>query len=393
MATPFSRTLRSLQGESSSGWIFGLSILAVLLATWLLWFVAAELPVFAVSDEARLEVEAAVHPVAAHTSGRLVEVSAVVGGEVNAGDVLFELDAALERRRLDEEIARREALEKELESLRVALATEAAGLTDAGQAAGSAIDEARSRFRAAIAAAELAEEEAARTRRLHSEGLTSEMEGRRADAVARERRADAEALEQATIRLRNERQLERSDRQARLDLIEREIAELEGAAATSAAAARRLQEEIGRRVIRAPASGRLGEVAKVRPGSVVAAGDHLATVIPAVGLKVVASFTPSDALALVRGGQTAQLRLDGFPWTEFGSLPVTVSRVAAEAREGRLWVDGAVRPSPDSAIPLQHGMPGVLVVEIERLAPAELVLRAAGRAVTAKSASRQRDGG
>lgn len=393
MASPFSRTLRSLQSEPSRGWIFGLSILALLLVGWFVWFVAAELPIFAVSDEARLEVEAAVHPVAAHTGGRLTAVRAAVGGEVAAGEVLFELDADLERRRLDEEVARREALLKEIESLRVALATESSGLTEAGVAAGSAVDEARSRFQAAVAAAELAEEEALRLRQLFDQGLTSEMERRRAESAARERRADATALEQAMTRLGNERRLERSDRQARLDLIEREIAELEGSAATSAAAAQRLEEEIRRRVIRAPASGRLGEVAKVRPGSVVAAGDHLATVIPAAGLKVVAGFTPSDALALVRDGQPAQLRLDGFPWTEFGSLPVTVSRVSAEAREGRLWVDGAVQAAPESAIPLQHGMPGVLVVEIERLSPAELVLRAAGRAVTSRSMARSAGGG
>ena len=49
------------------------------------------------------------------------------------------------------------------------------------------------------------------------------------------------------------------------------------------------------------------------------AGDHLATVIPSADLKVVAGFPPSDALARVRQGQPAQMRLDGFPWTEFGS--------------------------------------------------------------------------
>ncbi len=387
MASPFSRTLRSLRSERSTGSILGVAVLLVVFALWSAWFVAAELPIYAASEEARLEVERAVYQVAAAAGGRIVEVRAAVGQEVAAGDVLFELDAELERRRLDEETARREALLNEIESLKTVLVTETQGLMDARQAARAAAGEARSRYRAEVAAAELAEEEARRTAQLHDQGLTSEMELRRAEAAARERRAQADALERAVVRDDSERLSGRRDRRVRIDQLARELAELEGSAETSAAAARRLEEEIARRRIHSPAAGRLGEVVKARPGSVVAAGDHLATVIPTAGLKVVAGFPPSDALARVRQGQPAQLRLDGFPWTEFGSLASEVTRVSSEARDGKLWIDGSVAPGSESAIPLQHGMPGTLVVEVERISPAELVLRAAGKAVTASSRS------
>ncbi len=393
MASPFSRTLRSLHSERSTGSYAGFAALAVVFALWLAWFVSARLPIYAISEDARLEVERAVHQVAAAAGGRIVEVRAAVGQEVTAGEVLFELDSRLERRRLDEEIAHREALLKEVESLRVALATETRGLADAGAAARAATLEARSRHQAGVAAAELAEEEAKRGARLHEQGLTSDMELRRAEALARERRSQADALERAVDRFGSEHLSARRDRQARLDQIEREIAELEGGAEISAAAARRLEEEIARRLIRSPAAGRLGELAKVRSGSVVVAGDHLATVIPSAELKVVAGFPPSEALARVRRGQPAQLRLDGFPWTEFGSLPSEVTRVSGEARDGRLWIDCSVAPGLESAIPLQHGMPGTLVVEVERISPAELVLRAAGKAVTASSAAGRRGSG
>ena len=305
MASPFSRTLRSLRSERSKSSFVGLAALAVLLGLWLTWFLSARLPVYALSEEARLEVERAVHPVAALAAGRIVEARAAVGQEVEPGDVLFELDSELERRRLDEEIARRQAMLKEIESLQVALVTESQGLADTRNTR-AAVDEARSRYRAAVAAAELAAEEAARRARLKEQGLISEMELRRAEAQAREHRAQAEASEQAVARLAGERRVEGRDRQVRIDQLEREIAELEGSAETSAAAARRLEEEISRRLIRAPAAGRLGEVAKVRAGSVVAAGDHLATVIPTAELKVVAGFPPSDALA--RGAPGAARR-------------------------------------------------------------------------------------
>ncbi len=387
VASPFSRTLRSLNGEPSKASFVGLVALVLLLALWLVWFLTADLPVYAASARARLEVEHAVHSVAALTAGRIVEVRAVVGQKVERGEILFGLDSELEQRRLEEENARRLAALKEVESLKVALATESQGLADT-RGTRAAIDEAGSRYRAALAAAELAEEEATRSAQLAAQGLVSEMELRRVNALARERRAEAEASEQAVARLESERRIEGRDRQGRVDQIEREIVELEGVAETSAAAARRLGEEISRRLIRAPADGRLGEVATVRAGSVVAVGERLATLIPAAELKVVASFSPSDAMARVRPGQSAQLRLDGFPWTEFGSLAVEVSKVAEEAREGQLWVDGAVGSSPQLTIPLQHGMPGTLVIEIERVSPAELVLRAAGRAVTAGDGNR-----
>ncbi len=392
MASPFSRTLRSLRSERSTGSILAVAVVAAVFALWLAWFVSAELPIYASSAEARLEVEQAVYQVAAAAGGRIVEVRAAVGQEVAAGDVLFELDAELERRRLDEETARRGALLNEIESLKTVLATETQGLMDARQAARAATGEAQSRHLAEVAGAELAEEEAKRTAQLHEQGLTSEMELRRAEAAARERRAQADALERAVDRDDSERLSERRDRRVRIDQLERELAELEGSAETSAAAARRLEEEIARRRIRSPAAGRLGEVAKVRSGSVVATGDSLATVIPSAELKVVAGFPPSDALARVRRGQTAQLRLDGFPWTEFGSLASEVTRVSTEARDGKLWIDGSVAAGADSAIPLQHGMPGTLVVEVERISPAELVLRAAGKAVTASSNSARGSG-
>jgi membrane fusion protein (multidrug efflux system) len=58
-----------------------------------------------------------------------------------------------------------------------------------------------------------------------------------------------------------------------------------------------------------------------------------------------------------------------------------VSSVGSEIRGGRVRVELAVRPNPASPIPLQHGLPGAVEVEVERLAPVSLVLRAAGRLV------------
>ena len=81
-------------------------------------------------------------------------------------------------------------------------------------------------------------------------------------------------------------------------------------------------------------------------------------------------------------GQSARIRLDGFPWTQFGSLTATVTQVAGEVRDGRVRVELVVHPTSDSRIPMEHGLPGTVEVEIERVSPATLVLRAAGKLVT-----------
>ena len=52
-------------------------------------------------------------------------------------------------------------------------------------------------------------------------------------------------------------------------------------------------------------------------------------------------------------------------------------KVGSEVRDGRVRVELAVL-SKRSPVPLQHGLPGTLEVELERVAPFILALRAAG---------------
>ena len=126
-------------------------------------------------------------------------------------------------------------------------------------------------------------------------------------------------------------------------------------------------------------AGRLGEVAELRIGSVVREGDRLAVVVPRGDLQVVADFLPPSALGRIRPGQPARLRLEGFPWAQYGSLAATVSRVASEVRNGGVRVELSVDPDGAAPIPLQHGLPGAVEVQVERVAPVTLVLRTAGK--------------
>lgn len=94
---------------------------------------------------------------------------------------------------------------------------------------------------------------------------------------------------------------------------------------------------------------------------------------------VVAEFLPEDSLGRIWPGQQGQLRLAAFPWTQYGTVPVEVTTVAGGAKDGRVRVELSVRPGYDGRIPLAHDLPGTVEIEVERLSPAALVLRAAGR--------------
>jgi membrane fusion protein (multidrug efflux system) len=99
---------------------------------------------------------------------------------------------------------------------------------------------------------------------------------------------------------------------------------------------------------------------------------------------VIAEFSPDAALGKLQPGQPAIVRLEGFPWAQFGTLSARVSQVAGEIRNGKVRVELAVNAAPRSRIPIQHGLPGSVEVEIERASPALLLLRSAGQALGAR---------
>jgi membrane fusion protein (multidrug efflux system) len=102
---------------------------------------------------------------------------------------------------------------------------------------------------------------------------------------------------------------------------------------------------------------------------------------------VVAEFAPSDAVGRVLPGQAARVRLSGFSWTEFGMLDAVVDQVASEPRDGTIRVELRLASTRAPAIPVQHGLPGSVEVEIERVAPWVLVLRDVGARVAQSTPS------
>jgi multidrug resistance efflux pump len=383
MANSFHRVSQSLGRDSGTASTVALLIAVLLISAWLAWAFESRITRYEVSDSARVEVDRAAYPVEAGASGRLVASVLVLGAEVHAGDILAELDSNSERLSLQEERARLAALQPQLDALESQLASEDRGRTDERRLLSFSVEGARARYQEAETQAAIAEQQAARAGRLQSEGILATADAERAKAEAQSKRAAAENLKIAIARLEPELQVREQDRDVRQKQILADRAKLEADIGTSSAAIQRLEYEIDRRRIRAPVAGRLGECAPLRPGSEIAEGQQLGVILPPGKMQLIAEFAPAAALGKLHPGQRATVRLQGFPWTQYGTVSARVSRVAAEIRDGKVRVELALDSAAPSTVPLQHGLPGSVEVAVERVSPAALLLRSAGAVVGA----------
>lgn len=383
MGTAFTRTLRSLRSDSPRRSSTGLLIAAILLAAWTAWLFRAHIFRYETTTSARLEVDRSTHLIQAPYTGRVVMSNLALGRTVEPGDILVELDANPERLQIKEEQARHNAIHPRVESLLAELAAITQARVREQQAGRASLEEARARVNEAEQTARFAETDATRAKKLFEEKLAPERDYSRTQAEANRARAAVESFERSVTRVESDQYTRDSDRDVQIRALEAEIRRLEGEQSTLTAAIGRLQYDVEKLRIRAPIRGRLGDVAVLRTGGVVMEGATLASIVPSGILKVVAEFEPAAAMGRIRPGQPARLRLRGFPWTQYGSIAAHVATVGNEIRDGRVRVECDVDGNGPNLIPAQHGLPGDVEIQVERITPVALLLRIAGRWVAA----------
>jgi multidrug resistance efflux pump len=382
MSTAFPRTDRALSADGSRRFAIWIVVALVLLAAWTAWFLAAPVTVYEVSSEARLEIDRALHPVSAPVDGVIVKNTLALDRQVKEGDVLVELEAKPERLQLEEERVRLAGVAPQLESARQEIAAEEKALANSREEGAAALAEGRAQLDAARTTAKFAAEQFKSVERLKSEGQVAEIDYLRAKSEADKSQSQAEAIRLEVERRAREQSRTENEREARLKRLKGDLSRLEAQASSSRAASERVEGDIQRRLIRAPADGRVVEVAPLQTGTFLTAGDRVGAVLASGRLKLIATFPADRAVGRVRAGQKARLKLAGFPWLQYGTVTATVASVASEVRDGGVRVELDVEPDKNSAIPLQHGLPGTVEVEVERLTPARLALRALGRRLT-----------
>ena len=115
----------------------------------------------------------------------------------------------------------------------------------------------------------------------------------------------------------------------------------------------------------APASGVIFEP-KARLDGVIGAGDTILTIIPQQGLKAQV-FVANKDIGFVKKGQKAQIRVDAFPFTQYGELKGRVTQIGADALPPdnkaafyrypvKLSIEQPFLINKDFKIPLRSGM-------------------------------------
>lgn len=383
MDRTFHRVSQSLCSDSGMRSASGIVLCLLLAAGWILWSFDARVNRYEVSDNARLEVGGSGYPIQADLSGQIVSSSLAIGKQVKQGEALLVLDSAKERLSLAEEKTKLASLRPQLAVLRTELESQAKGGADERQVLSWSAREAQAKYQQADAQAVLAEQEAHRAELLRESGIIAEAEAQRTKALAQQYRAAADSLRISMGSLRPQLRVREADRDLHIKEIYSEIAKLEAQEQTSAVAIEQLEYEIERRTVRATVSGKLIECAELRPGAYVSEGQKLGVIASKGSIQVIANFLPAAAFGKLHPGQQAVLKLNGFPWTQYGTVPATVSRVAGEVRDGEVRVELAVNANRPSRIPLQHGAPGTVEILVGRISPAALLLRSAGHFVGA----------
>ncbi len=335
MAAQFSQTTRSLSSDSSRSAVIACLLAGLLLAGWTVWFFLGSVTVYEVSTRARLEVQQSSRPVSAQVAGMVVSATLAIGTQVRAGDVLVTLDDSSARLRLKEEETRLESIPRQVASLTREIESREKEKASDLRSSQAASEAARSRAREADAAVDFATDYQRRVTQLNANGLVSLVDLNRAGSESAKLTAARDSLSSDMTKIQIEAQGRVSQHDALIESLIHTRTSLEGEMATARATVERLAVDREQHLLRAPISGRLGDVVPVRPGAFVTQGQQLATIVPAGDLIVVADFRPSLTLGRVRAGQRGRLRLDGFPWTQTAAFP---PRSATwRARPGTIW--------------------------------------------------------
>ena len=382
MPSAFYRTTRSLNLDHFRFPLWGILCSGAFLCLWLAWAVLYKINLYETSQNARIEVFQSVFPIQASVAGRIVRSHVTLGQKVQQGDVLFELDYEPLNLRLAEEQTRLESLQRQLNALHHVTAAEKQSVERERTANQSALKEAQSRYREGEVTARLATTEAERIKKLFDQGLISQAAFEQASTKAEKQAASAQALLVKIERLKNEQSVKLSDREAHLEDLQRDAETITGDMDMSRKAIARLQQQVEYHIIRAPISGTVGELVELRPGSVVATSESLATIVPVGDFRIVAYIPNQSSVGRVVTGQTAEMRLNAFPWMQYGTIKAEVINVGSEPKNGAVRIECFIKQNQQTMLPMKHGLTGSLEIAVERLTPANLILRQVGEWLT-----------
>ncbi|TMQ12419.1 MAG: HlyD family efflux transporter periplasmic adaptor subunit [Deltaproteobacteria bacterium] len=397
MAYPFERTLRSLNGYESGTRVLLVVMVTIAVGGLAVWAAAAEVPVMKVSSQGRVEPHNAVYRLEPPAAGRVVRSMLNLDQDVKEGDLLIEFDTRSERLELEQSKTTSVALEQELSVIREQIANKREELAASGLVDEVAVREAQEREGELVPRNRLAKQRAQLAQQSPS-GSISELEKleRVTEVDALDSASRAQSL--AVLRLRREQAVRRQTLTAQVLGLKREELRAEGQQRELKVAVDRLEYQIEKKHYRAAASGRLVDVVELGAGAFIADGQRVGTILATDAQVRVRARFPKEMVGLIQPGQTAQLKLDGYPWTIYGTVPARVARVGTEpgiaatpeAIPGTVRVELDIRAPSDPRIQLRHGLTATVEVEVARVSPIALLLRAIGEWHVTEAAPEER---
>jgi multidrug resistance efflux pump len=363
-----------------TAWAIGGATL--ILGAWLCWALFARVTLYEVSSDARIELDAAAYAMESPVDGKISNSVLQIGKHVRAGDVLVEIDSASDKLALEEGSIRLRGLQPELERLRDQISAEENAEKEAHHSEQLKAQEAESRLRQSEITAEASDRELRRVWQLYADKLISERDWEKSSADNSRLHAEVAILRDSARRIPQEQAVLDRERAIEVEHLRGEVAKLEDEVESERAGLERLGYEVERRRIRTPIDGRIGEAVVLHAGGFLHQGQRFASIIPDGRLHVVAQYPAEAALGRIRIGQSAAMRLQAFPWSEFGTVSASVTAVAQEIRDGKVRVELAVGADSTFHGQLQHGMPGELEITTEHVSPLSLVSRTAGQWLT-----------
>ncbi len=89
--------------------------------------------------------------------------------------------------------------------------------------------------------------------------------------------------------------------------------------------------KVGHMVLTSPIMGTVQGLTVTTLGQVVQSGEQIMQVVPERAALEIESYLPNADIAFVKPGQQAVVKIESFPFTDYGTLSATVTRVAQDA--------------------------------------------------------------
>ena len=128
-----------------------------------------------------------------------------------------------------------------------------------------------------------------------------------------------------------EEQRVKLEAQQKTKQFELEIAELKGKIAETQNLLSSAQTRVKQKYFKAPVNGIVSSLEIEQPGQVVQAGETVAEIAPQGASLVLSAVLPNDKAGLVNKGMSVQVKLDAYPFQDYGIIPGVVTFISADS--------------------------------------------------------------